>query len=566
MSQLVDHAPSKKLNRSHSGSADPSVNGRAVDAFEVEMSDHLHIQSDSPARRYISLALGSIGPTLVLIGFAAVFYYGHHNDWRIPKFAALTSDVETVVDDWCEEHAVPESICVECNSTLMPKGPDYGWCEVHGVHNCVLDHPDVAQLKETPSVPPADLERASRALVVAPRKKNNSACEVYQTRIQFASIESVLQAGVDVELVERAPIVEAITGSGEIVYDPTRLASLASRLPGTVWSVSKAVGDPVAEGEVLAVIDAAAVGELKTTLLRALAERNLQQQNVDRLREARSAVAGSRILDSQAALAKAQADVLAADQSLRNLGLPVDVQSLEGLNEQQVLDRLRLLGIPDSIRDQFDTSTVTSNLLPVRSPIEGIVIQRSVAAGEVVDQQRILFQVADVSQMWLTLNVPLENMSQLAVGQPIHFQADGSRQAIVGKLDWISTSVDQMTRMVQVRAVLDNHEGRLRNETFGTGEIILRSEPDAIVIPSGASHWEGCCQIIFVRDKHYFDSPESYKVFHVRSVRLGAVNGDVTEVISGVLPGEVIATEGSDVLRAQLLKNNLGAGCDCVAE
>ena len=566
MSQLVDHAPSKKPNRSHSGSADPSVNGRAADAPEGEMSDHLPTKSDNPARRYISLVLGSIGPTLVLIGFAAVFYYGHHNDWRIPKFAALTSDVETVVDDWCEEHAVPESICVECNSTLMPKGPDYGWCEVHGVHNCVLDHPDVAQLKETPSVPPADLERASRALVVAPRKKNNSACEVYQTRIQFASIESVLQAGVDVELVERAPIVEAITGSGEIVYDPTRLASLASRLPGTVWSVSKAVGDPVAEGEVLAVIDAAAVGELKTTLLRALAERNLQQQNVDRLREARSAVAGSRILDSQAALAKAQADVLAADQSLRNLGLPVDVQSLEGLNEQQVLDRLRLLGIPDSIRDQFDTSTVTSNLLPVRSPIEGIVIQRSVAAGEVVDQQRILFQVADVSQMWLTLNVPLENMSQLAVGQPIHFQADGSRQAIVGKLDWISTSVDQMTRMVQVRAVLDNHEGRLRNETFGTGEIILRSEPDAIVIPSGASHWEGCCQIIFVRDKHYFDSPESYKVFHVRSVRLGAVNGDVTEVISGVLPDEVIATEGSDVLRAQLLKNNLGAGCDCVAE
>jgi len=448
----------------------------------------------------------------------------------------------------------------------MPKGPDYGWCEVHGVHNCTLEHPDVAQLKETPAVSPDDLERASRALAVAPRKENNSACKVYQTRIQFASIESVQQAGVDVELVDRAPIVEAITGSGEIVYDPTRQASLASRLPGTVWLVSKNVGDPVAKGEVLAVIDAAAVGELKTTLLRALAERNLQQQNVARLREARGAVAGSRILDSEAALAKAQADVLAADQSLRNLGLPVDVNSLQGLDEQQVLDQLRLLGIPDSIRGQLDSQTVTSNLLPVRSPIEGVVVERSVAPGEVVDPARILFQVADVRQMWLTLNVPLENMNQLAIGQPVHFHADGSRETVVGKLDWISTSADRMTRMVQVRAVLDNPDGRLRNETFGTGEIILRSESDAIVIPTGASHWEGCCQVVFVRDKDYFDSPESYKVFHVRSVRLGAVNGSRTEVLSGVLPGEVIATAGSDVLRAQLLKNNLGAGCDCVAE
>ncbi|MGV3483999.1 MAG: efflux RND transporter periplasmic adaptor subunit [Planctomycetaceae bacterium] len=533
---------------------------------EVEPEQVTELEQRGPLRPGLSLVLSSIGPMLVLVGFAAVFYYGHHNDWRIPKFAALTGTVEPVVSDWCEEHAVPESICVECDPTLMPKGPDYGWCEVHGVHNCTLEHPDVAQLKETPTVSPADLERASRALAIAPRKENNSACKIYQTRIQFASIESVRQAGVDVELVERAPIVEAITGSGEIVYDPTLQASLASRLAGTVFLVSKNVGDPIAQGEVLALIDAAAVGELKTTLLRALAERNLQQQNVARLSEARSAVAGSRILDSEAALAKAQADVLAADQSLRNLGLPVDVNSLQGLDEQQVLDELRLLGIPDSIRRQLDSQTVTSNLLPVRSPIEGVVVERSVASGEVVDPARILFQVADVRQMWLTLNVPLENLSQLAVGQPVRFHADGSREMVVGKLDWISTTADRMTRMVQVRAVLDNADGRLRSETFGTGEIILRSESDAIVIPTDASHWEGCCQVVFVRDKNYFNSPESAKVFHLRSVRLGAVSGNRTEVLSGVLPGEVIATAGSDVLRAQLLKNNLGAGCDCVAE
>lgn len=561
MSHSVVDATTKE---SQQQSAEPSSNGRSVQPSPSQTTQ----TSRGFLRRTVGLALSSIGPTLVLIGFAAVFYYGHHNDWRIPKFAALTGDVEQVVDDWCEEHAVPESVCVECDPTLMPKGPDYGWCSDHGVHNCPLHHPDVAQLKQPPSEGElvADLQRAARAIAIAPRKENNSGCDIYKTRIQFESVEAVQQAGVDVELVERRPVVESIVGNGEIIYDPTRQASLASRVPGSVWMVSKNVGDPVTEGEVLAIVDAAGVGDLKTALLRSLAEEKLQRQNVSRLTAARNAIAGSRILDAEAALAKAQADVLSAEQSLRNLGLPVRVEQLRGISEQQVLDELRLLGIPQSVRTQINPQNATANLLPILSPMNGVVIERSVTPGEVVDPSRLLFQVADIRQMWLQLSVPLENMEQLAVGQRIRFTPDGSRRVVEGKLNWVSTSADKDTRMVEVRAVLANADGRLRNETFGMGEIILREEPEAIVIPTRASHWEGCCQVVFVRDKNYFDSPDSYKVFHVRSVRLGAVNGDVTEVISGVLPGEVIAAAGSDVLKAQLLKNNLGAGCDCVAE
>jgi multidrug efflux pump subunit AcrA (membrane-fusion protein) len=109
-----------------------------------------------------------------------------------------------------------------------------------------------------------------------------------------------------------------------------------------------------------------------------------------------------------------------------------------------------------------------------------------------------------------------------------------------------------------VRGELLNDDGHLRNETFGLGEIVLREETDAIVVPSSAVHWEGCCHVVFVRDKDYFSSP--YKVFHTRSVRPGVVLGDTTEVIAGLFPGEVVVTKGSGVLRAELLKGNLGAG------
>ena len=113
------------------------------------------------------------------------------------------------------------------------------------------------------------------------------------------------------------------------------------------------------------------------------------------------------------------------------------------------------------------------------------------------------------------------------------------------------------------RQIVRRSTGGLRDETFGAGRIILREEPEAIVVPNESVHWEGCCHVVFVRDKHYFDSPESPKVFHVRSVRLGAKQDGFTEIIAGLLPGEVVATKGSDVISAQLLKNNLGEGCTC---
>src|SRR5262245_35193107 len=74
--------------------------------------------------------------TLLFIGIlAGIAAWGHSTDWTLPKFSALFSGKsgETpgacVVDGegWCKEHNVPEAICIECNKTLVPQLPDYGW-------------------------------------------------------------------------------------------------------------------------------------------------------------------------------------------------------------------------------------------------------------------------------------------------------------------------------------------------------------------------------------------------------------------------------------------------------
>ena len=228
-------------------------------------------------------------------------------------------------------------------------------------------------------------------------------------------------------------------------------------------------------------------------------------------------------------------------------------------SEQQLANAVRFLGIPEHVASDLNVATTTSNLLPVVASQSGTIVERSIVAGEVVDTTQVLFTVADTSQMWLLLNVPLEDAGYIRNGQSVQFLPDGHRESVIGNINWKSTSADQKTRTVSVRATLPNTDGHLLNETFGQGEVVLREESDAIVIPNEALQWDGSCHVVFVRDKAWFRK-ESPKLFHTRSVRPGVRSDDHTEIIAGVLPGEVVATIGSDVLRAQLLKNNLGAG------
>lgn len=521
-------------------------------------------ETEKAGPRFRVLArLGHYIPTLLVMALlGGVGAYGHLSGWKLPKFSALAGNGVTEREDWCEEHGVPESQCVECHLDLLPRGKDCGWCKEHGVANCPLCHPEIAQRKQSPVVSEADRQRAARSLAAAPRPENNPVCKNYRRRIQFASHQAVLKAGVDVKPVDRRPISESVLANGQITYDQTRFANLSSRLPGTVWRVEKNVGDRVRAGEVLALVDAAEVGRAKTELVQALSQEDLQRKAVKRLESLSQIVPGRQVQEAQAGFAQANARLRSAQQALGNLGLPVNVEQLRGLPEEQLTERLRLLGLPESVAEHLGPDETTTNLLPVKAPMDGILVARQVVAGEVVDASRVLFQLADTNRMWLTLCVSVEDTSKLALGQAVRFRPDGSRQEVSGNLVWISTTADPQSRTVTVRAELPNANAQLRNETFGAGQIILREEPEAIVVPNEAVHWEGCCHVVFVRDKGYFDE-DSPKVFHVRTVRLGARTEKFTEIAAGVLPDEVVAAKGSDVIRAELLKNNLGEGCTC---
>lgn len=393
-------------------------------------------------------------------------------------------------------------------------------------------------------------------------------CPLNGTRIRLTSPGVADRMGLRVAAVESRPLAVAVTAPAELGYDETRLARLSSRVPGTAVRVEKQIGDSVRKGEMLALIDAAAVGKAKAGLLDALAQLDLAETQAasSKFSAEKGAVSGLQAERDAAAARQARTRVLAAQQALGNLGLTTDAEELRKLPPTQQAERLRQLGLPSGYAKSLGPEGVSDNLIPVAAPLDGQVVERNVVPGEVIDPAKVLFAVADLSRIWVLADVRNEDADRVAVGQRLTFTADGhAGEALTGPVVWTSTAIDPRTRTLRVRAEIANPGTHWRSRTFGTARITLRAaEAPTTVVPPDAVQREGACRYVFVRIDE--------TTFEVRAVRLG-VRGEVdvpreggggarkeprVEVLDGVRLGEQVVTTGSFILKAELLKDQLG--------
>lgn len=446
------------------------------------------------------------------------------------------------------------------------------FCEIHGVHGCPFENLAVVQLPQPASISPDEAQRAKEAIDLKQRVQNNPHCKYAGRCVQFASDKAMKAMGIEVEQVKRQDMDEVIPAPGQITYaDPSR-GTEDSLVAGRVWKITKKgrLGAQVKKGDLLAVIDSVEVGNAKSELLQALAQLELKTLEVERLRPLSGVtVSQATFLVAEAAAKEAAIRLAGAEQRLANLGLAVDTDSLKKLSLDERREHLRLLGLY-SFADQIpESKQATSNLFPVRASRDGVVTEVKVREGVGVEAYKTLFEVTDKSKMWLVLNVRSEDRKYLRLADAnnpnpmkVRFYPDGEGDDIVeADLTWISESADEKTRTVQVRADLTNTERAYKAHTFGRGQIVLRRAENTIVVPNEAIHWEGCCHVVFVRDKDFYkykDDPkkdaEHPKLFHARSVRLGARNATHTEILAGVRPDEWVATTNSAILCQGLIR------------
>jgi cobalt-zinc-cadmium efflux system membrane fusion protein len=357
-------------------------------------------------------------------------------------------------------------------------------------------------------------------------------CKTNTVKIQFRSPEIARAVGLEYVRVETRDVTETILCNAQITYDANRYAHLASRSSGVVREVGKDLGQSVTTGETLAIVDSAALGAAKAAYLQSLTFVNLWEKNYAREKKLLESNVSTRqeTLEAETKLTEGRIALSNAFQQLQNFGL----------SKEQVQD----------VSEKRDTSS----LLPLLAPFSGTVVERSAVIGEVVDARKPLLGVADMSLMWAMLDIYESDLLKVRNGQTIVFESEGlPGEQRAGRIICVSSHVDQRTRTLKVRAEIPNPDGLLRSGMFGKAIVSIRKNQAALVVPREAVQWEGCCNVVFVR--------RSDTLFEPRKVRIGYEMERHVVIESGVVEGEEVVTTGSFLLKTEILKGSIGAGC-----
>lgn len=387
--------------------------------------------------------------------------------------------------------------------------------------------------------------------------------------IELPDAESIERLGIQTTPVQTREMVEFVETTGVIDYDQTRMVKISSKVPGTVWRVEKEAGDQVRKGELLAILEAARVGEAKSAFLQAIVQTRFRQNTLERLKQVSEVVTEREIREADAALREARIKQVNSQQSLTNLGLPVTFTIEPDLDEKELIRKIQFLGLPESIVKTLDPDSTPASLIPVTAPFDGIVTERNLSLGEVVESSNSLFSVADVTRMWIILSVRKEDADRIQVKQPLIFSGDNQTEEIRGSVQWISPEVHAETRTVEVRGEVENpflSSGRasqvsllrtmvkhvsgqsqrsMHAHTFGRGKIQVRHRSDSAAVPQAAVQSLDDRSIVFVVEH------DSLR-YAPRVIRKGIVHDGYIEILEGVKQGENVVTIGSHVLKSEL--------------
>lgn len=324
-----------------------------------------------------------------------------------------------------------------------------------------------------------------------------------------------------------APVSDTLRVAGRIDFDEQRLARIGSSVNGRVTDLSAQLGQHVNKGEVLARLHSNELSTAQLAYLKAKSQMELNRRNVER---------------AQSLFAT---DVI-SDAELQRRTNEFEISSAE---TRAARDQLRVLGLPQSSIDQLGKTGAIDSVAPVISSIKGVVVERKVAAGQVVQPADSLFVIAELSRVWAVAQVPEQQVSQVKEGQSVHIEVPAlGNEKLVGKLIFVGQTINPDTRTVLVRTELDNHEGRLKPAMLAS--MLIEAAPvERLVVPNSAVVRENDMDYVFIN--------QADNQFRLTRVKLGHQSNGQRVVLEGLKPGDRIVVEGAFHLNNQ--RNNTEA-------
>lgn len=326
-------------------------------------------------------------------------------------------------------------------------------------------------------------------------------------------------------------VVESITTSGllvtgSITFDADRVSHVGSRADGRLVKVQADLGTRVQRGQALAVLESVEVGKIRAEEREAEALLQIAQEN--HAREQRLAEQG---ISSRKELLEAEAQLRRAEAALHSAE-----------------DRLEVLGASHDHGAGGEFSLV--------APFAGVVVARDASLGEMATPADTLFTVADLSEVWIELDIFERDLALVRRGQSVAVMVTAyPSDTFPGRIVYVGYLLDPAKRTVRARVEIPNAGGTLKPGMFATASIqVGGGGPPLAVVPQDAVQTVEGRRVVFVPG----DTPGEFRVV---PVELGpTIDGDRVVIRSGIAPGDRVVTAGAFALRSELSKGEIGEG------
>jgi cobalt-zinc-cadmium efflux system membrane fusion protein len=192
--------------------------------------------------------------------------------------------------------------------------------------------------------------------------------------------------------------------------------------------------------------------------------------------------------------------------------------------------------------------------LDLRAPFAGEIIERTAVQGAMVEMGKPLFTLADTSVLWGMVNIPETQTGRVRVGQTVELTIESlPGQLFRGTLTWLSSGVDERTRMARGRVEVPNAQGLLKAQMFARARILTASASGGVMVPESALQNVAGTAVVFVKSGE--------DLFEARAVRLGERLHGQVQIVAGLWPQDEVVVSGAFAMKSQLLISRLGAGC-----
>ena len=218
--------------------------------------------------------------------------------------------------------------------------------------------------------------------------------------------------------------------------------------------------------------------------------------------------------------------------------------SHDGGAHQSALARLRLLGVPEEELARLDRERTPSSQIALRAPVTGTVLERNVVEGQYVGADTPLMTVADLSRVWVLVDLYEMDLGRVKLGDRARFTADGlPGRTFAAAIDFIYPTVSSETRTLKARLSLANLEGLLRPGMYGQVDVSSRRGVSSLVVPAEAVVNTGEISYVFLaRGEGHFEP---------RRVWTGTSDGDQVTVLKGLAEGDTVVSSASFLIDSE---------------